>query len=227
MPLFEETHAGIISSIRKLQEQERANLSKMEELHKATPLTPANTEEIEKIKKVVEDNISIRENLYKTLKAMHTDKIKDSTDSSGSKAGEAMVGVVEKELSEMKNELEHLKVKKTNQNRLSHIQQFRKKKTEHIYQIMLFIMYCFLAILGVMVLRTLFLPTTIAQYAYIGIMSGCIIKVLWEIYDIAMRDNFYYDRYNWPVDKKKLKFDPNDAVNDDIGNSGGEQRCDR
>lgn len=225
MTNFENTHNGLIDSIKKLQTQERYNLERIISLSKNSNDNSETRDEIAKIETILKNNMEVRKNLHNALNALHSKSINYNTDNSGTKAAVEMINSVDRDLDEMKSEIEQLRNTKNNQNRLAHIKQFRKKKTEHIYEIMKFITYCFLGILGVMVLRTLFLPVTIAQYAYIGIMSFCIIKVLYEIYDMAMRDNFYYDRYNWPVDKERLKLDPNDAFVDPDSLNDGKKSC--
>lgn len=215
---FENTHDGLISSIRKLQEQEKFNLEKIKQLSSVSPTTDTIKAEIAKIEQIIKDNIEVKKQLHQTLNALHSKGLEFNTHNSGTTAAINLINMVNKELGEATNDVEKLRITKNNQNRLAQIKQFRKSKTEHVYEIMKFITYCFLAILGVVLLRTLFLPVPIAQYAYIGIMSFCIIKVLWEIYDISMRDNIHYDRYNWTVDREKMKVDVNSdpvASNDD------------
>ena len=227
-PTFENTHDGLISSIQKLQEQEKFNLDRIKTLSAVSPTTPEIKEEIAKIEQIIKDNITVRKHLHQTLNALHTKGLEFNTNNSGTTAAITLINAINKELGEANHDVEKLRITKNNQNRLAQIKQFRKSKTEHIYEILKFITYCFLAILGVVLLRTMFLPVPIAQYAYIGIMSFCIIKVIWEIYDISIRDNLNYDRYNWPVDREKMKVDvSSDPVpaNEDDGDDDDDEKC--
>lgn len=225
-PTFENTHDGLISSIQKLQEQEQFNLDRIKHLSTESPITDTTKEQIAKIEQIIKDNITVKKHLHQTLNALHTKGLEFNTNNSGTNAAIELINVINKELGEANNDVEKLRITKNNQNRLAQIKQFRKSKTEHVYEILKFITYCFLAILGVVLLRTLFLPVPLAQYAYIGIMSFCIIKVIWEIYDISIRDNINYDQYNWPVDREKMKVDVNSdpvPANDDDDDDDNEK----
>lgn len=218
-------HENLVQSIRSLQEQERNLYTRIRAIN-GSENSVVHEDEKQTIIKNLESIQSVRMNLYNNMKLLYNENTADFEASTyDATSGNKMVEMVNNEIDEMKHELGSLKIRKQNQDKLAEIKQYKKKRTEHIYEIIKFVTYCFLGIIVIMFLRTLFLPATIAQYAYIGILSFCIIKVIFQLYDMSMRDNFYYDRYDWPTNKEQLKVDPNDANVIDYSNDTSDPKC--
>ena len=217
---LQNKHNNLVASIRSLQEQEKSLYERIKQINTSTNPQSHNDE-----KKTIIKNLQsiqdIRMKLYENLKLLYNENEADFEASTyNADSGNRMVEIVNNEIDEMKHELGSLKIQKQNQDKIAQVKQYRKKQTEHIYQVLKFVTYCFLGIIVVMFLRTLFLPATIARFAYIGILSFCMIKVILELYDMSVRDNFYYDRYTWATNKTNLAFDPNASNEENLNLNG-------
>jgi uncharacterized membrane protein len=206
-------HDKIITQIQTLQAQERAAY---EELQQKDGHIQAD--ERKKIIARIEDIKKLRAAQNAALAELYSEKIQYAQDNSASlSSGVTMVQMVDEEIKQLENNLQTLKQRKRNKERMAEIGNYEQKRYAFRIEFLRVCTYTLVACFVILALHKLFLPSKASSVLFVIVLSIAGIKLGHMIYDGYMRDGFYFDKYNWPTNKEILQpdFDFDSSTNDE------------
>lgn len=206
-------HDKIITQIQTLQAQERAAYEELQQKD-----GHIQEDERKKIIARIEDVKKLRAAQNAALTELYSEKIQDAQDSSASlSSGVTMVQMVDEEIKQLENNLQTLKQRKRNKERMAEIGNYEQKRYAFRIEFLRICTYTLVACFVILALQKLFLPEKAASVLFVIVLSIAGIKLGHMIYDGYMRDGFYFDKYNWPTNKEILQpdFDFDSSTNDE------------
>lgn len=193
---LEDEYTELIKSITSIQNNEKYLYERLRSIQNSNI---PNDIEIVKIKKNLGELRKIRKTLYDSLKRMYNRFSNDISHHSDVKNGVIMVDMINEEIQQMENNLNTLRIRKQNNQRLASIKNYEQKRYKSRIELLKLIVYMLVALIFVFILQRIILPYSVAQLLYIIILSIGIIYILYKVYDMNMRDNFDYDKYDWKI----------------------------
>lgn len=148
-----------------------------------------------------------RAELFKTLLNIYATVQRDVAETRSDLVDQmTVVGVVEKELTNARGNLEALSKAKNNKNRMALINTYYGKKYQaHTGIMKMIIMICVPLLILAIVGKKGFIGENITRpLALIIIIVGGLF-LFWRIWDLSSRDNMNYDEYNWDFDPNNVK----------------------
>lgn len=216
MSKLECEHTKLIQKIRLIQNNEKFYYEKLEKI--GDDETKINPEERNEILKNIKDLKKVREGLMDSLKDLYSEYSRDVNNSSVEvTSGVTMVKMVDEEIKQLEHNLNTLRQRKRNQERMAEVGNYEQKRYAFRIQFLRVCTYALVGCFAVMALQRLFLPVKAAMAGYVIVLSLAGIKLGHMIYDGYMRDAFYFDKYNWPTNKEILQpnFDFDSSTNDE------------
>ena len=110
-----------------------------------------------------------------------------------------VVGIVEQELDNAKKNLNALKTERNNKLRMVEINTYYEKQYNAHTEVMMIVLYTFIPILLLAILRrNKLIPTNIINIiiVLIAVVGSGLLSV--KIYDLSRRNNMDYEKYDWP-----------------------------
>ena len=186
----------IIENIQKLQNMEKQLYSNLETL-------PHTTNSIEKSKIVDKINMmsDSRIHLYQTLLSTHG-LIKNTVTSEKEDVKDKMqlITTYEKQLDEMKNEMNNQKNLNINNLRLTEINTYYSQKYNAYFSLFKMIaLFCIILIVVIFLRQRYIISPRIANVLAIIIIIGGSIYTIPKIFDLSARNNLVFDEYDFQL----------------------------
>jgi len=212
----------IINAIHSIQQNEKYMYDRISQINSA-PVYDGQEKKniIYQIKKLQ----VTRNTLYTTLMNMYVDKsngIKEDTFEL--KNGVKMVKMLNEELDSIKNTIDEFESNEQKKERITQIRNYEQKKYRFILNLLKITAYLFASILGIILCQYFFLPQQIAVVLYIIVISVGIISIVYRLYDMNMRNNINFDKYDWSYNQKLDEYVPVETDNT-INNANKKAKC--
>lgn len=118
------------------------------------------------------------------------------------KNGMKMVHMVNEELEQIKNEINEMEMVENRKERMTQVKNYEWKRYHYILNILKIVAYILLSITVIMFLQWIILPSSIAWFSYATILSIGFISIIYRIYDMSLRNNMYFDKYDFTYNPK-------------------------
>lgn len=185
----------VINDLQNLEKQLIANL----EASYASQ-TP-NLEEQQRLIDQINNLSATRVNLFNTLSSMFNisqDEISKSRKDIMDKI--VVAKVMENQLTNMKNIMNEMNDIKNNKLRMVEINTFYGKKYQAHTDLMKFIIkLCVILFILIFINKREYLPSSILNPLIILIVSLGLISIIYQVWDLSIRSNMDYDKYNYPA----------------------------
>lgn len=192
--------SSIINEIKNVQEHERYLYNQYELLHNSETSTEHDKKNLDNLLKTLKAR---REKLFEQLLS-YTKNVDDESGDANVNSDVVFVTLVNKELERAEQKLQELDKKKRTVHRKAHLLQYEQKKYKARVDLLQIIALILAIVLILFILQRVFLPRFIVMISVVAVLSIGTIIVLYRLYDMSMRDNFFYDQYRWPINKKLL-----------------------
>jgi hypothetical protein len=118
------------------------------------------------------------------------------------KNGVKMVHMVNEELDQIKNEIDEMDMVENQKERMTQVKNYEWKRYHSILNVLKLVAYVLVSITVIMFLQWTILPSSIAWFLYTIILSIGLISIIYRIYDIRLRNNMYFDKYDFIYNPK-------------------------
>lgn len=118
------------------------------------------------------------------------------------KNGVKMVRMVNEELDQIKNEIDEMDMIENRKERMTQVRNYQWKRYHSILNVLKIVAYLLLSIAVIMFLQWIVLPSSIAWFMYTIVTSIGIGTIIYRIYDMNMRNNIYFDKYDFTYNPK-------------------------
>lgn len=188
-----EKHENTIKQIKELQELERYMFANLQGINKSSP--DANEQE-ERIRRRIQELVTIRQNLFGKLKGMYTSTQINVTRSREDLADQIAVGkTMEDELKNTEEQLEVLRAERANKMKMVEIGQYEYERYNELRGIMKNIVYgIFMVLIISFLMRQPWFPRIVGVALIALIVAGTMITVAGRIYYNMRRNDRNYQR---------------------------------
>lgn len=188
-----EKHENTIKQIKELQELERYMFANLQGINKSSP--DANEQE-ERIRRRIQELVTIRQNLFGKLKGMYTSTQINVTKSREDLADQIAVGkTMEDELKNTEEQLEVLRAERANKMKMVEIGQYEYERYNELRGIMKNIVYgIFIVLIISFLMRQPWFPRIVGVALIALVIAGTIITVAGRIYYNMRRNDRNYQR---------------------------------
>lgn len=188
-----EKHENTIKQIKELQELERYMFANLQGINKSSP--DANEQE-ERIRRRIQELVTIRQNLFGKLKGMYTSTQINVTRSREDLADQIAVGkTMEDELKNTEEQLEVLRAERANKMKMVEIGQYEYERYNELRGIMKNIVYgIFIVLIISFLMRQPWFPRIVGVALIALVIVGTIITVAGRIYYNMRRNDRNYQR---------------------------------
>ena len=188
-----EKHENTIKQIKELQELERYMFANLQGINKSSP--DANEQE-ERIRRRIQELVTIRQNLFGKLKGMYTSTQINVTRSREDLADQIAVGkTMEDELKNTEEQLEVLRAERANKMKMVEIGQYEYERYNELRGIMKNVVYgIFIVLIISFLMRQPWFPRIVGVALIALVIAGTIITVAGRIYYNMRRNDRNYQR---------------------------------
>ena len=188
-----EKHENTIKQIKELQELERYMFANLQGINKSSP--DANEQE-ERIRRRIQELVTIRQNLFGKLRGMYTSTQINVTKSREDLADQIAVGkTMEDELKNTEEQLEVLRAERANKMKMVEIGQYEYERYNELRGIMKNIVYgIFIVLMLTFLMRQPWFPRIVGVALIALVIAGTIITVAGRIYYNMRRNDRNYQR---------------------------------
>lgn len=188
-----EKHENTIKQIKELQELERYMFANLQGINKSSP--DANEQE-ERIRRRIQELVTIRQNLFGKLRGMYTSTQINVTRSREDLADQIAVGkTMEDELKNTEEQLEVLRAERANKMKMVEIGQYEYERYNELRGIMKNIVYgIFIVLIISFLMRQPWFPRIVGVALIALVIAGTMITVAGRIYYNMRRNDRNYQR---------------------------------
>jgi hypothetical protein len=188
-----EKHENTIKQIKELQELERYMFANLQGINKSSP--DANEQE-ERIRRRIQELVTIRQNLFGKLRGMYTSTQINVTKSREDLADQIAVGkTMEDELKNTEEQLEVLRAERANKMKMVEIGQYEYERYNELRGIMKNIVYgIFIVLIISFLMRQSWFPRIVGVALIALVIVGTIVTVAGRIYYNMRRNDRNYSR---------------------------------
>ena len=141
-----------------------------------------------------------RKTLYDSLIAMYKKKSTDIQDDKFEiENGVKMIRIINDELQSMKKKIEDEQTDQQYQKRLTEVENYEQKRYRFLLNLLKIATYMIIAVIIIMIAQWLILPEPIAVFLYIIALSIGSISIIFRLYDMNIRNNLNFDKYDWTI----------------------------
>lgn len=190
----------IINAIHSIQQNEKYMYDRISKIN-AAPVYDSQEKQnvIDQLKQLQ----VTRNTLYNTLMDMYKNKSNTmKEDNFELKNGVKMVKMLNEELDTIKDNIDKLEADEQKKERVTQIKNYEQKKYRFILNLLKIVAYLFLSIFVIVLCQYFFLPQPIAVFLYIIVVSIGMVSILYRLYDMNMRNNINFDKYDWSYNEK-------------------------
>ena len=213
-----EKHENTIKQIKELQELERYMFANLQGINKSSP--DANEQE-ERIRRRIQELVTIRQNLFGKLRGMYTSTQINVTKSREDLADQIAVGkTMEDELKNTEEQLEVLRAERANKMKMVEIGQYEYERYNELRGIMKNIVYgIFIVLIISFLMRQPWFPRIVGVALIALVIAGTIITVAGRIYYNMRRNDRNYQRLDQEYGGRfnKVVIPPQGAVGEEKG----------
>jgi len=188
-----EKHENTIKQIKELQELERYMFANLQGINKSSP--DANEQE-ERIRRRIQELVTIRQNLFGKLRGMYTSTQINVTKSREDLADQIAVGkTMEDELKNTEEQLEVLRAERANKMKMVEIGQYEYERYNELRGIMKNIVYgIFIVLIISFLMRQPWFPRIVGVALIALVIVGTIVTVAGRVYYNMRRNDRNYAR---------------------------------
>lgn len=190
----------IMDALHSVQQNERYMYDRIRQINMAPVFDSQEKQNvIEQIRKMQ----LTRKALYTSLieKYNQTNKVIEENEFE-IKNGVKMIHMINEELDQIKNEIDEMDMIENRKERMTQVKNYEWKRYHSILNVLKIVAYILLSTTVTMFLQWTILPSSIAWFLYTMIISIGLISILYRIYDMNMRNNIYFDKYDFTYNPK-------------------------
>lgn len=198
-------HDTLVEEIKQLQEVERAMYQNLEaELMKGNENEQVVVQE--QITARIEDLKSVRISLLSQLKGFYNDAREKLRSNKYSLSDQlTFLQVVEDELDQARENIQKMKGEKNNRIRLVQIGTYEQKRYQSYIKVLKYIiLFAVISMVLYMAIERGLIPRAMSGILAVVIGLLAVYFILGNVYDINRRDNFDFDKYQFPADLESL-----------------------
>jgi hypothetical protein len=190
----------IINAIHSIQQNEKYMYERIAKINSAPVY---DSQEKQNIIDQLKSLQVTRNSLYSTLVDMYKNKSNSiKEDEFELKNGVKMVKMMNEELDTIKDNIDRLEADEQKKERVTQMKNYEQKKYRFILNLIKIVAYLFVSILVIIICQYFFLPQPIAVFLYVIVVSIGSISIFYRLYDMNMRNNINFDKYDWSYNKK-------------------------
>lgn len=187
----------VVNAIHSVQQNEKYLYNRVSQIN-SDPVYDHQEKKnvIEQIRKLQ----TTRSTLYDSLISMYKKKTSVIEDDNFEiENGVKMINIINDELKYMKSKIDAEEMNQEHKKRTTEVENYEQKRYRFILNLLKIFTYMIVAVIVIMVAQTLILPDPIAVFLYIIVLSIGIISIVFRIYDMSIRNNIYFDKYDWNI----------------------------
>lgn len=202
--MLREKHVDLIKNIKELQEIEKYMFQNLQRIEGGGS---NDSQEQQEIVQKINELSTMRIGLFNQLKGMYNNNQGELNSSRRQLANEiSVVGVVENELNRLKNNISVLEDQKNNKIRMVEIGNYESDRYNAHIGIMKIVVGCSLVVLGASyLLQSGFISSNVSSGIIILTGAYAFITIATKAYDMYLRNNIDYNKYDFPFDRAQLQ----------------------
>ena len=141
-----------------------------------------------------------RSTLYDSLISMYKKKTSVVQDDKFEiENGVKMINIINDELQYMKSKINTEEMNQEYKKRTTKIENYEQKRYRIILNLLKICTYMIIAVIVIMIAQKFILPDSFAVFLYIIALSIGSISIVFRLYDMSIRNNIYFDKYDWNI----------------------------
>lgn len=187
----------LVDAIHSVQQNEKYLYNRVSQINSAPVYdNQEKNNVVEQIRKLQ----TTRSTLYDSLISMYKQKTSAiQNDNFEIENGVKMINIINDELQYMKSKIDTEEMNQEYKKRTTEVENYEQKRYRFILNLLKIFVYMVIAVIVIMVAHKLILPDPIAVFLYIIALSIGSISIVFRIYDMSIRNNLYFDKYDWNI----------------------------